>query len=521
MTRFPRPHGWLQWVAVTAVVLVIAVGIAAVVILTGGPGDVSHPDVEFTAPPTTTQQQPAQPKSVRDPGFEWPFYGYDQQRTRYLPLRRPIHPPYRQVWVYKSGALLEFPPVLTARSMFLLKDNGQLVAIGRRSAHVRWGRKLGHLAASSPAISGSSVYCVILERGRGIKAGRVVALNVGSGRTRWSHRLPSRAESSPLVVGKTLYFGTENGTVYALRTSDGSVKWRYRASGAVKGGVAMDYRGRLFFGDYSGHLTSVRASDGHKLWRVSTSGARYGLSSGQFYATPAVAYGRVYIGNTDGFVYSFASSTGKLAWRIRTGGYVYGSAAVAQVPGGRPTVYVGSYDRRFYALDARSGRKLWVANAHGRVSGGAVVIGDTVWFSTLERQTRALGARTGNLLWKINRGQFNPVVSDGERFYLVGHSGITALEPKRSQPVVTKPAHKKHKPKKRAHKKPVHKKHTAKRHRHRVRHQKRPLSRSAVVCFRHNHKHTCRHRKPKVCFTSHGHTRCHAVRRSRHHARKR
>jgi outer membrane protein assembly factor BamB len=496
MTRFPRPHGWLQWVAVAAVVLCLAAGVAAVVILTGGPGDVSHPDVEFTAPPTTTTQQKPQPKTASDPGFEWPFYGYDKERTRYLPLKRPLHAPFTRPWHYKAGALLEFPPVLTARSMFLLKDNGVLVAIGRKSAHVRWGRKLGHLAASSPAVAGSSVYCVILERGRGIRAGRVVAVNVGSGRTRWSHRLPSRAESSPLVVGSTLYFGTENGTVYALRTSDGSVKWRYRASGAVKGGVAMDYRGRLFFGDYSGHLTSVRASDGHRLWRVSTSGARYGLSSGQFYATPAVAYGRVYIGNTDGFVYSFASSTGRLAWRIKTGGYVYGSAAVAQVPGGRPTVYVGSYDRRFYALDARSGRKLWVANAHGRVSGGAVVIGDTVWFSTLEQQTRALGARTGALLWKINRGQFNPVVSDGQRLYLVGHSSITALQPKSSRPSVAPAAAKKKRRPKR-----------------RLQHRKRHLAHSAVVCFKRNGRNHCRRRKPYVCFKSNGHTKCHALRR--------
>src|SRR3954454_7509485 len=492
MTRFPRPHGWLQWVAVAAVVACIAVGIAAVVILTGGPGDVSHPDVEFTAPPTTTTQQKPQPKSASDPGFEWPFYGYDKERTRYLPLKRPIHAPFTRPWHYKAGALLEFPPVLTARSMFLLKDDGVLVAIGRRSAHVRWGRKLGHLAASSPAVAGSSVYCVILERGRGIRAGRVVAVNVGSGRTRWSHKLPSRAESSPLVVGKTLYFGTENGTVYALRTSDGSVKWRYRASGAVKGGVAMDYRGRLFFGDYSGHLTSVRASDGHKLWRVSTSGARYGLSSGQFYATPAVAYGRVYIGNTDGFVYSFASSTGKLAWRIHTGGYVYGSAAVAQVPGGRPTVYFGSYDRRLYALDARSGARRWVRAAGGRVSGGTVVLGDTVWVSTLEGQTRAFGARTGNQLFKINRGQFNPVVSDGQRIYLVGHSSITALEPRHTQPAVAKKKHKRKHTKKHAKK------------RAKLRHQKRRLAHSAVVCFKRNGKTHCRHRKPYICFKSHG-----------------
>jgi outer membrane protein assembly factor BamB len=505
MTRFPRPHGWLQWVAVAVGVLVLAVGIAAVVVLTGKPGDVSHPNVEFTAPQSTTTTQAKQPTSPRQPGFKWPFYGYDRQRTRYLPLARPIHPPYRRPWNYRAGALLEFPPVLSARTLFLLKDDGMLVAIARKSGRVVWGRKLGYLAASSPAVSGGSVYAVILQRKANIRQGRVVALSV-SGRTRWSRKLGSRAESSPLLDRGTLYFGTENGTVYALRASDGSVKWSYHADGAVKGGLAMDYRGHLYFGDYSGKVYSLASQNGHQIWKKTTSGAHYGLSSGQFYATPAVAYGRVYLGNTDGFMYSYASSTGKLAWRVHTGGYVYGSAAVAQVPGGRPTVYVGSYDRRFYALDARSGRKLWVANAHGRVSGGAVVIGDTVWFSTLEQQTRALGARTGQLLFKINRGQFNPVVSDGERIYLVGHSTITALEPKRKMPAVKK-------------KRPAARKHPAKRkHRRRparLRHQHHRLSHSAVVCFKRGGKTHCRHRKPYRCYKSHGHTKCHAIRRKR------
>ena len=312
MTRFPRPHGWLQWVAVAVGVGVLAVGIVAVVVLTGKPGDVSHPNVEFTAPPaTTTTTQPKQPKTAADKGFKWPFYGYDRARTRYLPLAKPIHPPYNRPWNYRAGALLEFPPVLSAQSLFLLKDDGMLVAIGRKSAHVRWGRKLGFLAASSPAVSGGSVYCVILQRKANIRQGRVVAVNAGSGRTRWSRKLPSRAESSPLLDRGTLYFGTENGTVYALRASDGSVKWTYHADGAVKGGLAMDYRGRLYFGDYAGKVYSLASSNGHQIWKKTTSGAHYGLSSGQFYATAAVAYGRVYLGNTDGFVYSYAASTGK------------------------------------------------------------------------------------------------------------------------------------------------------------------------------------------------------------------
>ena len=76
---------------------------------------------------------------------------------------------------------------------------------------------------------------------------------------------------------------------------------------------------------------------------------RFG-SAGNFYATPALAYGRVYVGATDGKVYSFGASSGKLRWSQSTGGYVYSSAAVW-----RERVYVGSYSHTFFCLDAATG----------------------------------------------------------------------------------------------------------------------------------------------------------------------
>jgi len=44
-------------------------------------------------------------------------------------------------------------------------------------------------------------------------------------------------------------------------------------------------------------MWSLRASDGKVLWRKGTSGRVLGRA-GNFYATPAVAFGRVYAGNT-------------------------------------------------------------------------------------------------------------------------------------------------------------------------------------------------------------------------------
>jgi outer membrane protein assembly factor BamB len=429
MAQSPRSRRRLPWLLAAAVVGVAGVGVIvfAIVVVPTRTRDISHPSVEFHAPPAQPPPPPP-PATPTDPRFSWPMFGFNAARTRDLPLRHRLYPPYRTVWKRGGGVLLEFPPVLSQRAMFVLNDSGGLAALSRRTGKIIWGRQLGSLAASSPAVGDGTVYVTLLRRFHGARGGRIVAVSQSTGRTRWSRKL-SPSESSPLLLGKLVIVGSQNGSVYALNTRNGRVRWRYQAAGAVKGGLAADGRGRVFFGDYSGHVYGLRERNGHKLWKVGTSGAGFGFSSGQFYSTPATAYGRVYIGNTDGFVYSFAADNGKLAWRTHTGGYVYGSPAVAQLPGGTPTVYVGSYDHRLYALNARSGHKRWVRNTGGRISGSAVVLGNMVWYSTLNHITQAVTAATGRPLFKTHRGFFNPIVSDGERIYLVGSTGITALEP--------------------------------------------------------------------------------------------
>ncbi len=419
-----RSRRWLPWLLALGAVVVAAVFVVAEILVPERTKDISHPFVEFSAP--VTPPPVPKPATPADDSFSWPVFGYDNARSHALPLAHRLYPPYKLVWKRGGKVLLEFPPVLYGKLMFVLKDDGGLVAMSRRTGGTLWARRFGSLAASSPAVNKDTVFITILRRYPGAPGGRIVAVAQGTGRTRWSRKL-SPSESSPLLIRGMVIFGTQNGTVYALNQSNGRVRWRFRASGAVKGGLAADGFGHVFFGDYSGHMYALYQRNGHQLWRVGTSGSGFGFSSGRFYSTPATAFGRVYIGNTDGFVYSFAASSGRLAWRIHTGGYVYGSPAIGQV--GRPTVYIGSYDKRLYALDARSGRKRWIRKAPGRISGSAVVLGDMVWYSTLNHETEALKARTGRLIYRTHRGYFNPVVSDGERIYLVGSTGIRALVP--------------------------------------------------------------------------------------------
>jgi outer membrane protein assembly factor BamB len=404
-------------IAATLTLMLIFVCGALVYGLTTKPGNVSNPNVEFVA-----TQPPAKVQPVSANNFSWPLYGYDKARTRYLPIKGELRPPFGRVWRLGGSTLLEFPPVICGENMFLMKNTGSLYAIRREDGYLRWTRNLGKLAASAPACGSGTVYAVILQRGRQRSSdGRVVALRAKTGALLWSKRLPARTESSPLLHRGRIYFGSEDGRVYALDAKTGKVKWIYKSGGAVKGALAMD-GGKLYFGDYAGNVTALQRATGKKVWQTGTGGSGpLGAGGGSLYSTPAVAYGRVYIGSTNGFVYSFSSRNGKLAWRHKTGGYVYASPAVGPAKGG--TVYIGSYDGTFYALNARSGNVRWSRNAGGKLSGAAIVLGDTVLYANLGRRSLALvRADNGRLLWSRNNGGFDPGVSDGKHLYLLGYS---------------------------------------------------------------------------------------------------
>jgi outer membrane protein assembly factor BamB len=446
----PGPRRLWRWGIAAAVVALIAGGAAAFILL-HSPGNVSHPNLSFTAPTTTTSTTTAKKPVKRVPPAEWLRYGFDAGRTRAFTASRTLAPPFHVGWRYNDNALLEFPPVLYGNTLFFLDDNGVAKAIDKRNGHQIWARKVGTLAAASPAVGVGQhlIFMPLLSTnpnaGQNPGNGRFVALSMGGGHVVWSRPIPAGSESSPIVYGDTVYFGDQSGTVHALSASTGHTIWTYHASGPVKGGPAI-VGGIVYFGDYDGKAYAVDARTGHQVWAVTTEGAHFGFGSGNFYATPAVAFGRVYMGNTDGRVYSFAARTGQLAWATSTSAYVYSSAAVADLPGIGPTVYVGSYDGNMYAFDARSGSVRWKHSAGGKISGAGTIVNGVLYFSDLgNRDTEGLDVRTGHRLWTFPDGAFNPVIADSTTIYLDGYGAMYQLVPRVATHAAARaPSHAKH-----------------------------------------------------------------------------
>jgi outer membrane protein assembly factor BamB len=413
---------------------------AAVVLLVGGAGVVfvlvkqhesrnirGSSTVEFV-PTETIARIPKELKSV-----QWPLYGFNPQRTH--TVGGDIRPPFKRLWVAGGSSLLEFPPVIAYGRLFLANNSGVMLAVGAANGRRAWKYRSHRCVAATPAVSAGTVFESFLNRPPCNASpspkldGEVIAFSTGLGKIRWRRSL-GPTETSPLLANGLLYVGDWRGDVYALSEKTGEIRWRYHAGGPVKGGIAIS-DSRLFFGAYDSHVYAVYARTGKPIWKASSQ-ARLG-GRGNFYSTPAVAYGRVYIGSTDGKVYSFGAASGKLRWSHSTGGFVYGSPAVW-----RGRVLIGSYSKKFYALDAATGDVIWTFKANGKISGSATVIGDVVYFATLAGRTYALDARTGRQLWTFPDGKYSPIVADAKRVYLVGYAKLYGLVPRRAaKPVAT------------------------------------------------------------------------------------
>jgi outer membrane protein assembly factor BamB len=414
--------------AIAAALVVIGVGAAIAYNALKRPDDVQNTDVVFKE----EKERPPVAKTTN-----WPMFGYDRARTRFLPANK-VKPPYKRIWKYGDNPLLEFPPIFirTPRRfckpvkgpgtgcdrLFFVNNNGEAFALDADTGKIVWHRDIAELNASSPAYSKGRLFIVNLA------PGQVISLDAKTGKTLWKRPLSGRSESSPMVIGNKVFFGSESGDLFAVSANTGKTKWSTNLGGEIKAAPAFR-DGTLYVGDYSGTMSAVKARNGQVEWQSDGLGLSLGRA-GAFYSTPAVAFGRVYSGNNDSRVYSFDADTGELAWTYSTGSYVYSGTAVADTKNTPPSVYVGSIDTNIYALDARTGEPRWTNSAGGQVIGSLSVIGNIVYIAEFDDTTiSGFKLKGGKKVFEYHTGAYMPAISDGRRLYITGYSSIHALEP--------------------------------------------------------------------------------------------
>jgi outer membrane protein assembly factor BamB len=219
----------------------------------------------------------------------------------------------------------------------------------------------------------------------------------------WTFKTGGQVWSSPAVVGNTVYFGSDDGIVYAVSGDLGQSLWQFRTGGKVRGRPTPDGAYLYSLSD-DGYLYKLERQSGKLVWQFDTHGGsvpRDGSGSGtdpydDFASAAAVSDGTVYIGSADKTLYAIDAETGLGRWHFDTQGIVRSTPAVSD---GR--VFFGSRDHRVYAVDARTGALGWQYDTLREVVSSPLVADGTVYIGSRSSDLLALAAATGQLRWKF------------------------------------------------------------------------------------------------------------------------
>lgn len=217
----------------------------------------------------------------------------------------------------------------------------------------------------------------------------------GPGTRLWAYRAGGAVRSGTTVADNQVYVGSDDGSLHALRASNGEQSWFYHTGDSVKSCPAVAH-GYVFVGSDDGSVSALRASDGKRMWYFQTQGqVRANIAVWDAGALPGTV---VYAADLAGGVYALSAPTGALLWSFTTHCPVYSDPAVA---GG--VLYVGGYNDSMYAI--RGGKRIWAVSEDNSswesgpaVTGGVVYIGSDDWYAY------ALCAGNGKRMWRTRTG---------------------------------------------------------------------------------------------------------------------
>jgi outer membrane protein assembly factor BamB len=262
-------------------------------------------------------------------------------------------------WMYSisSGVFYSSPAIGSDGTIYIgsypvqKNDTPYLYAFNTNGT-LRWHYMPPNGIFSSPAISqdGATIYF-------GCDDGKMYALSTNGTTLRWAFNTGPKAITASPAIGPDgkIYIGVGsvlNPKFYCVNTN-GTTNWVFNCTNRIQSSAAIGDDGTVYFGSDDMHLYALN-TNGVLKWAAFT-GATNGSS-------PAIAAdGTIYIGSDNGNLYAFNGSGTNLG-TFTTGATIFSSPAI----GTNGTIYIGSEDDNIYALTGASGlaRTPWPMYRH-------------------------------------------------------------------------------------------------------------------------------------------------------------
>jgi outer membrane protein assembly factor BamB len=288
------------------------------------------------------------------------------------------------------------------------------------SNNTLWTIGISSLEATAPVVANGKIFILDLENGT------LYAINSTNGQVIWQKEDASNSRyrgSSPAVAYGRVFFADGAGRICAFDENTGAILYKTQVTGflPIYGVNAAD--GKLFCSSQDDYTYCLNASDGSTLWKALT------YIDNKFWAPPAVADGRVFQGS-----YCFNETDGSLIWHYNA------PASTPSVSAGK-VFFVTRDDTNcsIICLDEVTGLLKWnytigalpFANA-GRTTCQTAVAYGKVFALTVDGTIYALNQNTGAPLWitTTDDGSFSvvpPVVAE-YKLYIVGDQYVRCFD---------------------------------------------------------------------------------------------
>lgn len=253
-----------------------------------------------------------------------------------------------------------------------------------------------------------------------------IAAAPAAGAKLWEFPVGASIQSSP-AVGQdgTIYFGVDNGAVYAL-TPEGRKKWEFRTSGTVASSPAIAADGTIYI-TCTDRILYALNPDGSEKWRL--------MPGSGLVSSPAIGPdGTIYFGSVFGTLFAI-EPMGFKKWTFPAEGNILSSPAISA----SGVIYFGSYDTNFYAVGLDGARK-WRLPVGDRIGSSPAIGPDgSIYFGCNDTYLHVVSPH-GERLWEYRTGgpvRSSPVIgkdgtvyigSDDKKLHAISPEGRTKWE---------------------------------------------------------------------------------------------
>jgi outer membrane protein assembly factor BamB len=361
-------------------------------------------------------------------------------------MRHPaLAPSLGTAWTAKivgasKEARLAASPVIADGKLYVMGTDAVISAFDATSGAKLWSVRFGDGGKNSASLFGGgvSIEGAFLYATNGL--GDVGALNVADGSVVWKKRPGGPLRGSPTVALGNVYAMSQDNQIIALKATDGNIEWTENAAVQLAGvfGVAAPAvaQGTVIAGFSSGDLNAYRYENGRTVWQEALSRTSINTSVGTLSdidADPVIDQGRVFAVGQGGRMVSLELVTGQRLWEMNVAGI-----STPWVAG--EWLFVVTDEAKLLCIARATGKVRWATalqryrkekSKNGPVSwSGPVLAGDRLVLASSEGQMVSVGAADGKLQSSTKIGApvfLSPIVANSTLYILDNSGKITAF----------------------------------------------------------------------------------------------